>query len=125
MLYKIKLNFPYNHYNFLRAYLSNRHCLVIKYGSAVIKLNKIQAKVPQGSVLGPVLYLLYTADIPSQSGTILGIFADDTAILASHQDCVLASRSLQSNLNDIGEWCKWRIKVNEVKSIQVYFCQQM
>lgn len=42
----------------------------------------IEAGVPQGSVLGPTLYLIYTADIPTSRQLTISTFADDTAILS-------------------------------------------
>jgi hypothetical protein len=46
--------------------------------------------------------------------------ADDTAILASHQNPITASRKLQNHLNQFGKWIKrWRIKANENKSTHV------
>lgn len=44
----------------------------------------IQSGVPQGSVLGPILYLLFTSDLPTKGATMVATFADDTAVLASH-----------------------------------------
>ncbi|KAH8298695.1 hypothetical protein KR018_006895, partial [Drosophila ironensis] len=41
----------------------------------------IEAGVPQGSALGPCLYVLYTADIPTNEQLTTSTFADDTAIL--------------------------------------------
>lgn len=104
----------------LQFYLNNRYFLV-RYGNAETKLNKIQAGVLQGSVFGPILYLLYTADLPTQAGTTISTFADDTAIIASHHNQVITSKNFQSSLNSIGNWLnKWRIKV-KVKSIQIIF----
>jgi hypothetical protein len=50
--------------------------------------------VPQGSILGPLVYVLYTSDLPSFKETTLGTFADDTAIFATHEDPTAASLNL-------------------------------
>jgi hypothetical protein len=43
-------------------------------------------------------------------------FADDTAILATHEDPAIASMKLQATINKIEEWAKkWRIKINQSK----------
>jgi len=121
LLYKIKQNLPLNYYILLKSYLQDKHFLV-KYQDTTTALHKIQAGVPQGSVLGPMLYLLYTADLPTTNGAATATFADDTAVIASHTDPVIASQMLQTNLNAMQEWLKkWRIKANESKSVHVTF----
>lgn len=45
-------------------------------------LYPITTRVPQGSVLGSLVYLLFTVDIPVTDHTILGTFADVTIIVA-------------------------------------------
>lgn len=73
-------------------------------------------------MLGPVLYVLYRADLPLSGGTNIATFADDTAILVSHRNSATASQILQTSLNSIAESLeKWRIQVNEGKSAHVTF----
>lgn len=121
LLYKLKRQFPDNIYNILKSYLSNRHYLV-KYREEYTSLNPITSGVPQGSVLGPILYLLYTADLPTTANTMTATFADDTAVLATHKDPIRASNILQNHLHQIQLWLKkWRIKANTTKSVQVTF----
>lgn len=121
LLYKLKLNIPHHYYQILKSYLSNRY-FQVKYNEELSTLFPIQSGVPQGSVLGPILYLLFTADLPTTSLTTTATFADDTAILASHSNPIIASRNLQNHINKTQVWLqKWRIKANETKSVQVTF----
>jgi hypothetical protein len=121
LLYKIKKHLPHSFYHVLKSYLSDR-AFQIKYEDCITELYRISSGVPQGSVLGPVLYLLYTCDIPFTDDTITATYADDTAILAIHNDPHLASQYLQQNLNLLQNWMKkWRIRVNETKSSHVTF----
>jgi len=82
----------------------------------------MRSGVPQGSILGPLLYTIYTADIPQSDKTILSTFADDTAISTTHPDPNLASANLQVDLHIIENWTrKWRLKINETKSSHITF----
>lgn len=121
LLYKLKLTIPHTYFNIIKSYLTERHFRV-KYQDVYTKLHKIEAGVPQGSVLGPILYTLFTADIPVRDDVTIASFADDTALLASHENPIIASHLLQSELDELSEWLiNWRVKVNENKSTHVTF----
>ena len=121
LLFKLKKSLPHDFYMILNSYLSNRK-FNIKYLDSESSTCPIESGVPQGSVLGPILYILYTADLPITNQTTVATFADDTAIMALHPDHSMASKLLQENLNKIEKWLKiWRIKANETKSIHVTF----
>jgi hypothetical protein len=78
--------------------------------------------VPQGSVLGPFLYTLFTANIPQQNSTIMCNFADDTAVLSSHANLNIAIANLRTHLDRLeNRTRKWRLKINENKSTHVTF----
>jgi hypothetical protein len=90
LLYKLKQALPRPIYTLLASYLTNR-TFQVKYHKEYAPLHDINSGVPQGSILGPILYPLYTADLPTTGQTITATYADDTAILATHHDPVVAS----------------------------------
>ena len=121
LLYKIKKLLPHSFYNLIQSYLTDRKFKIAFQGEQTDQFN-IESGVPQGSVLGPMLYVLYTSDIPKDPNTMMETFADDTAILSKNVDCVVATENLQNGLNNIQSWLnKWRIQVNETKSTHVVF----
>lgn len=108
-------------YRLLRSYLHGR-TFSVKCGQAVSASRPMASGVPQGSVLGPFLYLIYTHDFPSSASSTLAQLADDVAILKRDSSYPLAQEDLQLLLNEISSWCiKWRVKVNTTKSIVVPF----
>ncbi|XP_017762647.1 PREDICTED: uncharacterized protein LOC108552545 [Eufriesea mexicana] len=95
LLYKIKQNLPYNYYNLLKSYLTDRFYQVNQNGK-YSKIYLILVGVSQGSVLGPTLYQIYTADLPIDDNVLVATFANDTTFLASHENPAEASRFLQT-----------------------------
>jgi hypothetical protein len=77
----------------------------------------IEAGVPQGSVLSPLLYSVFTADIPKTTRTTLAMYADDTAIITRSKQPRAATGYLQEAVNALEDWFRlWRIDVNPEKS---------
>ena len=81
----------------LESYSSER-IFSVKFNDYVSDEFNIRAGVPQGSVLGPTLYLLYTSDLPVCNELVISTFADDTAILSSNEDPQVASKNLEECL---------------------------
>jgi hypothetical protein len=96
-MYKLRQFLPLNYYLILISYLRNRHFRV-KVEDSYTDLFPVNAGVPQSSVLGPLLYLLYTAELPTSPDATIATFADDTAILATDPDPATASQKLQTSL---------------------------
>jgi hypothetical protein len=98
--YKIKHFHPPPYYQLLKSYLRDRQ-FQVRVGNEKSELQPIKAGVPQGSVLGPTLYVLYTSDLPTSTNTTLGTFADDTVILSVNEDSRRAASDLQYHLNNL------------------------
>jgi hypothetical protein len=90
-----------------------------------LEIKEIPAGVPQGSVIGPVLYLLYINDLPETSNCVIAKFADDTAIMATENMLDQSTTRLQRAADDIATWTRnWRIILNETKSTHMSFTNQ-
>ena len=85
-------------------YLTNRKQMV-KYKSEKSDSLTIKCGVPQGSVLGPLLFLVYMNDI-SRCSEILSIilFADDTNLFLSHKNLVTLKETMNRELSKIASW---------------------
>jgi hypothetical protein len=68
-----------------------------------------------------LLYIIYTADLPTSPTTTIATFADDTAVLATDSDPAVASQKLQTHLLALQIWLqKWRMQANAFKSVERY-----
>jgi hypothetical protein len=121
LLHKLRPTLPDHYYRLLESYLTNRH-FCVKHEDMYSELKFINAGVPQGSVLGPVLYLLYINDLPTTLYSTTTTFEDSTAVMAVGESNENSTKKLQSALNKIAIWTKkWRIKLNESKSVHINF----
>ena len=103
--------------HWLESYLHNRtHSVVVE--NSVSKIRMINAGCPQGSVLGPLLALIYLNDLDGTTENELFLFADDTILFKSHAHSPEEAQvSLQRDLNKIKEFGnKWAITFNSSKT---------
>ena len=91
-------------YNLFKSYLTNR----VQYTSInnhKSKLQHLNCGVPQGSVLGPLLFLLYINDIAKCCNTgMFRVFADDTGIFCQGKDIIALINTARDILTKIDEW---------------------
>ena len=84
------------------------------------KLVNVVPGVPQGSVLDPLLFLLYTSELYSIVENRLYGYADDSTLVAvvpSPGEMVAVSVSMNRDLNRVSEWCNlWGMKLNASKT---------
>ena len=94
------------------SYLEHRKQRVVLPG-AESTWNCIHAGVPQGSILGPLLFLLYINDIVTEIGSNIRLFADDTSLFIIVENPNVAAVIINSDLLKISRWANiWLVKFN-------------
>ena len=74
---------------------------------------EVLAGVPQGSILGPLLFLIFINDLPIGLLSRVKVFADDTSIFSLIQDQLRTSFELNTDLLRINEWAyQWKMSFN-------------
>ena len=81
------INFSESTIKWFKSYLSERIFLV-NIENKLSDFGKISCGVPQGSTLGPVLFLTYVNDMPQAVTSTLLLYADDSSILYQHKSVV-------------------------------------
>ena len=118
-----------NHYgirgtahDWFQSYLSNRRQLTQYNGidSDVLKVNR---GVPQGSILGPLLFLLFINDIVNSSTSLhFVLYADDTNIFFSHNNLQCLISHVQTEMQNVTRWFQVnKLQINKSKTKYMIF----
>ena len=112
--------------NWIAAWLSGRSQRVVLNGNAS-RWSEVHSGVPQGSVLGPTLFVIFINDIDSAMDIVTGFiskFADDTKVGRIVNDDV-GRQALQNDLNSLLKWAEtWHMSFNEDKCKVMHFGRQ-
>lgn len=112
------INLPAYLINWISAYLTNRKQFVVIDDNFSGEL-PVTSGVPQGSILGPLLFLIYINDITDTitEPVQIRLFADDCVVF-NEITCSDDQAALNSNLQNIVSWCeKWNMELNVEKSV--------
>ena len=104
LLYKLKLlGICGSYYNLVQSFLDSRHQRVVLNGQSS-KWSLVEAGFPQGSILGPLLFLVYINDLPQGLRCNVKLFADDTSLFSTITSPAISLSSLNEDLVKITHW---------------------
>ena len=119
LLYKLHCNgICGNLLNLIESFLSDRYQKVVLNGQSSDWSN-ISAGVPQGSILGPLFFLIYINDLSSGINSIVKLFADDTSLFSIVCNNEISAAELNNDLKEVSKWAhKWKMSFNPDPSKQ-------
>ena len=125
IIYKLKeLNVPLYLINFIKKFLENR-TFCIKINNTKSEIKKIDCGVPQGSVLGPLLFLIYINDLPMSNEKFISysaLFADDLGAIFIFKKIGDIKKKIDNFLESLSNWLsKWRLRMNTHKCSYTIF----
>ena len=124
LLEKMKcLSFSESTIRWFTSYLSNRS-FIVSVGKELSSRGKLNCGVPQGSILGPLLFLLYVNDMPQAVNSELLLYADDTCLFFVGKDSKIIGDQLNKDFNSLCEWFidnKLSIHFGEEKTKSILF----
>ena len=95
---------------FFQNYLDNRKQRVVLNGSCS-SYSVVKSGVPQGSVLGPLLFLIYINDLERNIKSNIKFFADDTMFFSMIKDPIISANNLNHDLGIIQQWAyQWKME---------------
>ena len=103
-LQKLKaIKFSESTVKWFKSYLSERIFLV-NIKNKLSDFGEICCGVPQGSILGPLLFLIYVNDVPQAISSTLLLYAEDSCILYQHKDVVQIEKRLNKGFENLCDW---------------------
>ena len=119
LIYKLEQNgVSANLLKLTRSYLHNRKQRVLINGSCSDYFS-IESGVPQGSVLGPLLFLIYINDLEHDMKSRIKFFVDDTMLFSIVHDSQTSANELNHDLLAIQKWAyQWKMEFNPDPSKQ-------
>ena len=106
---------------FISELISNHSVVVKTSDGQQIRLKRINNGVPQGSVLSPLLFNVYIADLPETNSKKYG-YADDLALFKLDKDGNTIEEVLTQDMSILSSWLKqWRLKLSEAKTVSSTF----
>ena len=112
--------------NWFRSYLFNISFLV-NLGNDFSQPASVSCGVPQGSVLGPLLFLIYVNDMSQAVKCDLFLYADDTCLVCQHKDINKIENQLNEDFSNICDWFvdnKLSIHFGEDKTKSILFASK-
>jgi len=101
--------------SWIKNYLLNRKQRVV-INNSNSQWRDIKAGVPQGSILGPLLFIIFINDIVTDIQSTIKLFADDTSLYLIVEDPNETADSLNNDLTKIHDWAtKWLVTFNAQK----------
>ena len=108
----------------IRNYLNGRYQRVILNGKSS-SWKEITAGVPEGSVLGPLFFLIYINNLCDDLSCDVKLFANDTSLFTMVFNENISAQNLNSNLRKIQEWAfQWKMEFNSdplKQAVQIIF----
>lgn len=122
VIYKLILNnFPPLIIKSITSFL-NKRTFEVGENDDKSELKFIPAGSPQGSVVSPLLWNIYIADLPTHPNIKILQYADDTLLYFGHQAPLLSQMIFNSYLKKLSDWfTTWKLKVNENKTELIHF----
>ena len=92
-----------NELRWFKSYLTDRFQST-RYKDVTSDFLRVTCGVPQGSILGPLLFLIYINDLPKSLNLMTILFADDTSLISSHNNLNSLENIVNQNLNEATSW---------------------